>query len=129
MIEDKENAIVFLKEELKNNHMADMYRDKPLTLEELLQKRGIFQPSSGGDVDFIACFNEENQKFVAADVKINRNACYCTTSLQEFFAEAYALYTTGHCKSEYVICNYFPKTFMMFVEKLEQNRAEREKAF
>lgn len=125
MIDDKNNAINALKERMKDPWVG-FGRDKPLTLNEMLEKSGTVQPSSLGDKDFLDCFNQEYELLIKNPPNVNDNSYYCTSSIEEFFAEAYALYTTGDCKSEYILANYFPKTFAMFIEKLEANRARYE---
>ncbi len=124
-IDDKDNAIKFLKEEMKDP-MATFNRDKPLTIQEMLDKRGTLQPVSAVDEKFNEVFKAELENFRKNPPNVNENAKYALTSNLEFFAEAYALLNTGSSKSEYVIANYFPKTLARVKELMEQNRALRE---
>jgi len=124
-IDDKDNAVIVLKERLKDPWL-NFNQDKPVTLEELLEKQGTFQPSSVGNEKLNEAFKKGCEAYRSAKPNINSNAAYCTTSPEEFFAEAYALLTTGHCKSEYVIAKYMPEALECVKELMEQNRARHE---
>lgn len=81
---------------------------------------------------FLACFNEELKNFLAdGNKQFNKDdkttwakgaSNYCTTNPKEFFAEAYALSMTGKNKCQSVIEKYFPKTFAMAMQILNQDR-------
>ena len=124
-IDDKENAIKFLKEQMKDP-FATLNRDKPLTIQEMLENNGTLQPVSPVDEKLNEIFKKEMENFNKNSLDINQNALYALNSKPEFFAEAYALLNTGTCKSEYVIANYFPETLKRVKELIEQNRAQRE---
>ena len=124
-IDDRENAIKAIKGQLKDP-TADFGRDKPLTVQELLDKQGTFQGVSPTDDKLIELFNKEYENYRKNPPSVNDNAKYALSSTMEFFAESYALLNMGTCKSEYVIANYFPETFARAKEIMEENRAHRE---
>ena len=126
-IDDKDNAIKVLKERMKDP-MATLGRDKPLTLQEMLDKQGTLQPVSGADEKLHEVFNKEISNYRKNAPGVNINAEYAATSIMEFFAEAYTLLNMGTCKSEYIIANYFPETLARVKELIEANRAQREQA-
>ena len=124
-IDDKDNAIKAIKEQLKSP-TADFGRDKPLTVQELLDNQGTFQGVSPADEKLHELFDKEYANYRKNPPQVNSNATYATESPMEFFAESYALLNMGTCKSEYVIANYFPETLARVKEIMEANRAHRE---
>lgn len=124
-IDDKENAIKAIKEQLKDP-WATFNVDKPLTVNELLEKQGTRQMVSIGDEKLKETFRKEYEKYRQNPPCVNSNAEYALSNLAEFFAESYSLLNSGYCKSAYVIANYFPETFARAKEIMEQNRAFRE---
>ena len=124
-IDDKENAIKAIKEQLKDP-WATINVDKPLTVNEILEKQGTRQMVSIGDEKLKEIFKKEYEKYKQNPPHVNSNAEYALSSMTEFFAESYSLLNIGNCKSAYVIANYFPETFARAKEIMEQNRAFRE---
>lgn len=124
-IDDKDNAVKAVKEYLKNP-MATFNIDKPLTVNELLEIQGTLQPVSIVDEELKEIFKKEHEKYRKNPPNVNTNAKYALTSLNEFFAESYSLLNIGHCKSAYVIANYFPEALARVNELVDQNRASRE---
>lgn len=47
---------------------------------------------------------------------------YCTANGQELFAESYKLAMTGNCRSKNVITKYFPETFKIALEIINETR-------
>ena len=110
------------KESLKDPS-ANMGRSKPLTVEELLKANGDFASVSRGDTVLKQLYFEELSAFEKANVQIDSEAKYCAQGrVNEFLAEAYALLTAGTAQSEYVLCNYFPKSLARVKEIIENNR-------
>lgn len=126
-IDDKDNAIKVIKEKIKDP-MFMLGRDKPLTVQELLDNLGTFQPVSVADDKLNELFDKEMQNFRQNCPEIISNAAYALTNLQEFFAESYALLNTGNCKSEYVIATYFPESFSRIKELIDINRTKKEQS-
>lgn len=124
-IDDKDNAIKFLKEQMKDPVFMNG-RDRPITIQEMLDESGTLQPVSAVDEKLNEVFKNELECFNKNSPNVNQNAEYALTSIQEFFAESYTLLNTGSCKSEYVIANYFPETLKRVKELIDQNRAQRE---
>lgn len=124
-IDDKENAIKSIKEYLKDP-WATFNLDKPLTVNELLEKQGTVQPVSVNDEKLKEIFTKEYENYRKNMPKVNTNAEYALTNLNEFFAECYSLLNIGDCKSAYVIAKYFPESLARVKELIEQNRATRE---
>lgn len=124
-IDDKDNAIKAIKEQLKDPWMT-INVDKPLTVNELLEKQGTLQFVSIADEKLKESFKREYEKYRQNPPNVNDNAKYALSSMAEFFAESYSLLNIGYCKSAYVIANYFPETFARAKEIMEQNRAFRE---
>lgn len=125
-IDDKDNAIKAIKEQLKDP-WATFNVDKPLTVNELLEKQGTRQMVSITDEKLKETFQKEFETYRQNAPKLNPNNTYALSSMTEFFAESYSLLNLGHCKSAYVIANYFPETFARAKEIMEENRAFREK--
>ena len=126
-IDDKDNAVKVLKEMIKDP-MLMLNRDKPLTVQELLDNWGTLQPVSVADDKLNAIFEKEMQNFRQNGSDINSNATYALSNLQEFFAESYALLNTGNCKSEYVIGTFFPESFARVKELIDINRTKKEQS-
>lgn len=124
-IDNKENAIKTIKESLKDPTI-NFGRDKPFTVNELLEMQGTLQGVSPNDEKLKELFNKELENYRKNPPSINENAEYATTNIMEFFAESYTLLNFGTCKSEYVIANYFPETFKRVNELIEANRTYRE---
>ena len=47
---------------------------------------------------------------------------YCTANERELFAESYTLAMTGNCRSKNVITKYFPETFQIALEIIQETR-------
>lgn len=124
-IDDKDNAIKYLKEQMKDPVFMNG-RDRSLTIQEMLDENGTLQPVSAVDEKLNEVFQKELESFNKNPPNVNENAEYALTSIQEFFAESYTLLNTGSCKSEYVIANYFPETLKRVKKLIDQNRAQRE---
>ena len=126
-IDDKDNAIKAVKEQMKNDPFLELNRDKGVTINELIEKRGTLQPVSIADEQLKEKFEKEKEEYRKNRPNVNENAEYALDNLAEFFAESYSLLNIGTCKSEYVIANYFPESFARVKEIIEQNRQLREK--
>ena len=122
----KDNAIKAVKEQMKDPFLT-LNRDKPVTINELLEKQGTLQPVSIADEQLKEKFKKEYEEYCKNPPNVNENAKYALDNLAEFFAESYSLLNIGTCKSEYVIANYFPESFARVKEIIEQNRQLREK--
>ena len=49
---------------------------------------------------------------------------YCTANERELFAESYTLAMTGNCRSKSVITKYFPETFKIALEIINETRTK-----
>lgn len=124
-IDDKANAIKYLKEMLKDP-CAMFGMDKPMTMEEVIKEQGTLQPVSMTDEKFNEIFTKELEEYSKNPPNINDNVKYALKSKMEFFAEAYTLLNTGNCRSEYVIAKYFPESLKRVKELIDLNRAFKE---
>ena len=124
-IDNEENAIKAIKEIMKDPRI-DMGRDKPATVNELLESLGTLQPVSIHDEKLKECFEKEYAKYRKNPPNVDINAKYALDSMAEFFAESYTLLNLGSCKSEYILANYFPESLARVNEIIEENRGYRD---
>ena len=124
-IHDKDAAVNAAKELLKDASV-NWGRNKPITVEEILESNGDLASVSRGDTTLKQLYYEELAVYEKADVKIDSEAEYAANGrVSEFLAEAYALLISGTAQSEYVLCNYFPKSLARVKEIIESNRAHK----
>lgn len=71
--------------------------------------------------DIEMTFSEELYNFYKSNDRLNStDFSVCANDIYEMVAESAALLTTGKAKSEYTIANYFPKTFAIAKQIIEE---------
>ena len=118
-IEDRDNAIAFAKVQLRDA-LINEGRDKPVTVQEILESNGLNVSVSDSDETLNQCYNEEKRNYYK--IKDKCGDLYALGNIHEFFAEAYCLITTGRCRNNYLMATYFPKSVARVKEIIEQNR-------